>query len=210
MSTFGSVDMACVTDRTKCCSDDENCCCVKERKQMQKPVILWGGTDINSNLYKQKPSKYAQHPDNQRDNYELLQIEYAKEKGLPVLGVCRGAQLLCVYNGGSLLQHTQPTRQNHAITTTDRFKFSSVVASHHQIMVPKGTHEVLAWNPEPVKVWGQDDETTWEETCTPEVVWFPEHLHLAIQPHPEWCLKGDPWLVYINALLKEKEIDYEF
>lgn len=177
---------------------------------MTKPVILWGGVDINPALYKQRPSKYAQRPDNQRDTYELMQIEYAKEKGLPVVGICRGAQLLCVYNGGSLLQHTQPRIQDHAITTTSGVRFPSVIASHHQIMVPKGEHEVLAWNPEPIKIWGQDDETTWEETCTPEIVWFPEHKHLAIQAHPEWADKSSPWVIYINALLKEKEISYEF
>lgn len=28
---FGSVDMACINDRTKCCSDDDDCCMIKER-----------------------------------------------------------------------------------------------------------------------------------------------------------------------------------
>lgn len=67
-------------------------------------LLLTGGYDINPALYGEEaiPQLEALHP--KRDASEMALIEAALEKGIPILGVCRGMQLLNVYYGGTLYQ----------------------------------------------------------------------------------------------------------
>jgi len=68
-------------------------------------LVFSGGSDLDAGLYGQ-----AQHPETlgvieHRDRSEVALMEAALERGIPVLGVCRGMQLLNVVLGGSLHQH---------------------------------------------------------------------------------------------------------
>lgn len=51
--------------------------------------------------------------DDNLDALEIAAIDYATTSGMPVLGVCRGCQILNVALGGSLIQHLEPGRVNH-------------------------------------------------------------------------------------------------
>ena len=68
-------------------------------------VLLSGGRDVAPDRYgaDPHPAGGVAHPD--RDVAELAVLDRALELGLPVLGVCRGAQLLNVAFGGTLHQH---------------------------------------------------------------------------------------------------------
>jgi gamma-glutamyl-gamma-aminobutyrate hydrolase PuuD len=68
-------------------------------------VLLSGGPDVGADRYgtAAHPRTVAAHPD--RDAAELAVLDRALAVGLPVLGVCRGAQLLNVGRGGTLHQH---------------------------------------------------------------------------------------------------------
>ena len=67
-------------------------------------LVLAGGADLAPAAYGQEPhSQTAAHPD--RDRGELLLIRAALLADLPLLGVCRGMQLLTVVSGGRLHQH---------------------------------------------------------------------------------------------------------
>ena len=68
-------------------------------------VLLTGGTDIDSRGYGQEPHPANDVPMPYRDAAELLALDTAAELGLPVLAICRGAQLLNVWCGGTLTQH---------------------------------------------------------------------------------------------------------
>ena len=67
-------------------------------------LVLQGGADVSPNTYGQQP----QHPDWSgdpvRDRYEIDLIEGFLAVGKPILGICRGSQLLNVAFGGSLIQ----------------------------------------------------------------------------------------------------------
>ena len=68
-------------------------------------LVLTGGSDVDPELYGQEPHAETDRPAVTRDAFELALLHCARERGLPVLGICRGAQVLNVALGGSLHQH---------------------------------------------------------------------------------------------------------
>jgi gamma-glutamyl-gamma-aminobutyrate hydrolase PuuD len=68
-------------------------------------LLLSGGPDIDPGRYGADPHPRTADWRPERDRWELALLEAALERDLPVLGICRGAQLLNVARGGSLRQH---------------------------------------------------------------------------------------------------------
>jgi len=68
-------------------------------------LLLSGGGDISPARYGEEPVPEVYGVDERRDAFELALVEAALERNLPVLGVCRGHQVLNVALGGRLIQH---------------------------------------------------------------------------------------------------------
>ena len=68
-------------------------------------LLLTGGADIDARLFGQEPHEEAEEPSRVRDRAELALLRTALALDLPVLGVCRGLQLMAVEYGGTLHQH---------------------------------------------------------------------------------------------------------
>jgi len=68
-------------------------------------LVITGGLDIDPALYGQEPHPETDLPRPDRDAWEDALLTAALEADLPLLGVCRGAQLLNVSLGGTLHQH---------------------------------------------------------------------------------------------------------
>jgi putative glutamine amidotransferase len=67
-------------------------------------LLLTGGWEINPSLYGQERHPSIERIDDVRDAAELAVIEVALQRRIPILGVCRGLQLLNIVMGGSLIQ----------------------------------------------------------------------------------------------------------
>ena len=69
-------------------------------------LVISGGADVDPGRYDAEPhpATAAWRPD--RDAWELALLDAADAAGLPVLGVCRGMQVMAVHGGGELEQHT--------------------------------------------------------------------------------------------------------
>ncbi|NIH88283.1 gamma-glutamyl-gamma-aminobutyrate hydrolase family protein [Amycolatopsis granulosa] len=67
-------------------------------------LLLAGGGDVDPARYGERPSATLDKVDPERDECEIQAFRLALEKGLRVLGVCRGAQLMAVATGGRLVQ----------------------------------------------------------------------------------------------------------
>jgi putative glutamine amidotransferase len=67
-------------------------------------ILLGGGRDIEPARYGQEPHELLTATDPQRDAFELELVERALDRGLPILGMCRGIQILNVALGGTLYQ----------------------------------------------------------------------------------------------------------
>lgn len=72
-------------------------------------LIFAGGADIDPALYGDTPHPETHPPVLERDSFEIEIARRAWERDLPVLGICRGMQLLNVARGGTLIQHLPDT-----------------------------------------------------------------------------------------------------
>jgi putative glutamine amidotransferase len=68
-------------------------------------LILAGGSDIDPAAYGAEPAPETGTTWPERDEFEIALTRAAIERGMPVLGICRGMQLLNVALGGTLVQH---------------------------------------------------------------------------------------------------------
>jgi putative glutamine amidotransferase len=67
-------------------------------------VAIGGGRDIEPHRYGQDPHELLGAPDPHRDAFELELVERTIDRGLPLLGMCRGSQVINVALGGTLVQ----------------------------------------------------------------------------------------------------------
>jgi putative glutamine amidotransferase len=89
-------------------------------------LVLQGGIDVCPETYGETPRDPAWAGDAIRDRYELELLHAFIEAGKPVLGVCRGAQLINVYFGGSLVQDI-PSLWPGAVTHQDTGRYDRLV-----------------------------------------------------------------------------------
>ncbi|WP_256107663.1 gamma-glutamyl-gamma-aminobutyrate hydrolase family protein [Streptomyces sp. ODS05-4] len=68
-------------------------------------LVVAGGADVEPVHYGAEPDPRTGPPARQRDAWELALIDAALAAGAPLLGICRGMQLLNVHLGGTLIQH---------------------------------------------------------------------------------------------------------
>ena len=67
-------------------------------------LLLCGGEDVEPSRYGAKPSPRLGKVNQPRDAWEFLVLDEAVKRRLPVVGICRGCQLINVYFGGTLWQ----------------------------------------------------------------------------------------------------------
>jgi len=99
-------------------------------------LLLTGGTDVNPVHYGQGRLRDSESPDDERDALELRLVREALAANLPVLGICRGLQLLNVALDGSLIQHLAST---HVHQVRPKGAESGWHPAAHQIRVEPNT-----------------------------------------------------------------------
>jgi putative glutamine amidotransferase len=74
-------------------------------------VVLAPGRDMDPSCYGQEPDPLLAPTEPRRDRFELALVPAALERGLPILGICRGMQVLNVARGGTLVQDVRLRRE---------------------------------------------------------------------------------------------------
>jgi len=78
-------------------------------------MLLTGGGDVNPAMYNRKPHANVYGVDENRDWIEVEALREARRLNRPVLGICRGAQIMSVESGGVLRQHIRGHYGNHPV-----------------------------------------------------------------------------------------------
>jgi putative glutamine amidotransferase len=148
-------------------------------------IVFTGGSDVDSAFYGEAPHALTRSVP-ERDRAELLLLRAALELNLPVLGVCRGFQLMAVNAGGRLHQHlpdvlghdghrpgqgqTHPVRMVAGTTCHKILGDELTVNSlHHQGVADPGTLTAAGWAGELLEA--AEDPT---RTFAIGVQWHPE------------------------------------
>jgi putative glutamine amidotransferase len=75
--------------------------------------LLTGGHDVSPSAYGQKKKEYCGAVCTERDRIEKLIFQYAYQRDVPTLGICRGIQLINVLLGGTLYQDIKTERPSN-------------------------------------------------------------------------------------------------
>lgn len=111
-------------------------------------VLLPGGVDVNPGLYGEERRVETQPPHNERDRFEMYLLERAIEKRIPILGICRGLQVINVKQGGTLYQDIEkemPGSIRHDWHHDEEGKAISRSQLTHSVSIQEGSevHAIL-------------------------------------------------------------------
>ena len=106
-------------------------------------LCLEGGHDVSPELYHEENTDSSSSLSNDIETFGLIKMAELLE--IPIVGICRGHQALCVAQGGSLKQHINGHCQWHNLDTgtvgLESIEFAGMIpvsSSHHQETVPPG------------------------------------------------------------------------
>ncbi len=167
-------------------------------------ILLSGGVDVHPRFYGQEPHPALDPSDVGMDRTETVMLPWALEDDLPILGICRGEQVLNVVMGGTLIQdiYTQyPTTIDH------RESFKRRIRDYlaHDIVVEENSR--LRQFTGEDRVWVNTSHHQSVDRVAPGLVataWAPdgiiegvesrEHRFLmAVQCHPEEMWRNHGW-----------------
>jgi len=98
-------------------------------------LVLAGGADIDPSFYGERAHSETLDTVPERDAFEIALTRAAIERDMPVLGICRGMQLINVARGGTLLQHL-PERYGHH---EHRRVVGSFNGADHDVVLSEGS-----------------------------------------------------------------------
>ncbi|MGI6156866.1 MAG: gamma-glutamyl-gamma-aminobutyrate hydrolase family protein [Saccharofermentanales bacterium] len=99
-------------------------------------ILLTGGEDVSPLLFGEEPAKGIETISPFRDQFDLLLFEMAVDRKIPVMGICRGMQLINVALGGSLIQHIGDVDS----VTLQHVQRASIHEGTHHIMIEPDSH----------------------------------------------------------------------
>jgi len=164
---------------------------VKNRKDIDL-VLFTGGEDVDPELYGETKGQFT-YINKGRDKKERDVFNFFKGY-VPMLGVCRGNQILCIFNGGKLIQHVEGHGRDHTIVIKGYEQPVSITSTHHQMVYPfnlkEENYELVAYSEffrSNTYLNGKNEEINLhKEFLEPEIVFYPKSKCLGIQGHPEY------------------------
>lgn len=164
-------------------------------------LLLTGGGDVDPARYGEQPIPQTEPPEAARDAIELELIDRTLSEGIPILGICRGMQVLNVARGGSLYQHIPaqlPGALDHNPSRRSRTDQKHPIAiepdSHLAAILDTRRHDVNTFHHQAVKRPGRGVTIVARaEDGVPEALELPDYpFALAVQFHPERQYTTDP------------------
>lgn len=155
-------------------------------------LLLTGGPDVDPARYGREAGPQTQPAQPDRDDAETALLHDAIDGGLPVLGICRGLQLMNVARGGTLLQHLPDVLDDeghapapgvmgtHPVRVVPGTLLAGILGRPSAEGVPTYHHQAVEYVGRGLVV------TAWSQDGVIEAVEDPSHpFCVAVQWHPE-------------------------
>lgn len=162
-------------------------------------LILSGGHDVTPKFYKEEPMQKLGGISQDRDIFDFELLRNAKELNKPVLGICRGFQIMNVYFGGNLYQdlsydknvfikHDQvnsPSMVSHSIDVTKDSLLESLIGNDN-VMVNSFHHQIVKDVAKGFEIGAKSKDGVVESIENKDlrmigVQWHPEMLHNSVE-----------------------------
>lgn len=163
-------------------------------------ILLTGGYDVDPHLYGESPLPQVDEPQRELDALQMVLVPRAVSRDLPVLGICRGIQVINVALGGNLVQDI-PTQcpQSHTHRMDPPFD-----APRHDVSIVEGSPLGRLLDGEPSMGVNSKhhqalrelapgiEPMAWSDDGLVEAVWMPQKSYVwAVQWHPELMFASD-------------------
>jgi putative glutamine amidotransferase len=159
-------------------------------------LLLSGGEDVDPDWYDRPASPRLGEVDRDRDLFELALFAAARQRGMPILGICRGLQLINVALGGTLWQDLPTDRPS----SVDHDAKQARTARVHDVRIERDSRTAIALGEQSMQVnsfhhqgidqlapalrasaWAADDlveavESVDSESWVMAVQWHPEEM----------------------------------
>jgi putative glutamine amidotransferase len=160
-------------------------------------LLLTGGEDLDPAWYGEDPSPHLDPPSRERDLFELALFAVARQRRLPILGICRGIQLINVALGGNLFQDLPAERpggvehrspgprdlRSHRIRLLPGSRVAQALGTA-QVTVNSSHHQAIKQLASGIVASGWSDDELIEAVESPPgspwllaVQWHPEEMH---------------------------------
>ena len=171
---------------------------IKEQILNIQGLILSGGHDVDPHNYGEEPEQKLGDIWPERDKFDMLLLKLAEENNIPVLGICRGMQIINTYHGGTLyqdlsyrkektLKHSQgqtPTLLTHTVEVDPHTYVAKILGKtkfrtnsfHHQLIKDVAPNFKVAAR----CVDGVVESIENEDGSVIAVQWHPEMLHRVV------------------------------
>ncbi|MES2128504.1 MAG: type 1 glutamine amidotransferase [Pseudomonadota bacterium] len=175
-------------------------------------LVLQGGADVSPQTYSETPTRPEWSGDRARDTYELELLHEFVDAGKPVLGVCRGCQLINVAFGGSLYQDVatdMPEAIAHVHPDYDAHRHAIRFArgSSLEAMFPGQARPVVnSIHHQAVKELGRDvvvEAVSDEDGVVEAIRYLRADFVMGLQWHPEFHRAGGVELLDCTPILDE-------
>jgi putative glutamine amidotransferase len=164
---------------------------VEDLLSLADGLLVTGGGDVDPASYGAELEN-ADEPDAGADYWELQLIAAARERGLPTLGICRGAQLLAIAHGGRLSQRLPDTDGHRDLAVMSP---EAILTARHDIELVPGSRVERALGVGAVRIavntihhHGIADAGELEVTAT-----APGGVIEAVEPRSDWPCLGVQW-----------------
>ena len=162
-------------------------------------LVLTGGEDMDPAWYRAEPDPKANPPSRERDLFELALFAGARQRGLPILGICRGIQVVNVALGGTLWQDLPSERPGDV----EHYPEAARSERTHLVRLQPGSLTATALGGAEIRVNSFHHQAI--RDLAPKLVataWTDDGLIEAVESEP-----GEPWLLAVQWHPEEMHAD---
>lgn len=174
---------------------------IKSFVSMCDGLLLPGGEDVSPMLLNEEPIRGIGYVSEERDRFEFMLFKEAKKQNKPVLGICKGCQIIALSTGGKIYQdiftqhpntieHSQPEEQLgelfHTVSLDDNSKLYKLFKSK-KIRVNSWHHQAVLSVGEGMKITAKSSDGIIEgiESIDDSIIGVQWHPELLFQKYPE-------------------------